>query len=291
MNTPLVQAVDLRHRFGRTVALDGVTFSLPKGRILGLLGPNGAGKTTLLRALLGLQHVQGQLSVLGQDPRVARHALMNEVAFIADVAILPRWLRVRDAVAFVAGVHPRFNRARCEEFLARTRLRPESRVRELSKGMIVQLHLALVMAIEARLLILDEPTLGLDPLYRKGFYRALLEDYFDDERTIIVSTHQVEEVASILTDVAFMRDGQWVVHLPMEEVAQRFVQLIAGPEHLAAARALAPLDEQTLFGRHRFVFDGVPAERLLGLGEVGPASLEDVFVALMRSPTLPGVSS
>lgn len=284
----LVSASNLRHRFGSVQALDGVSFDLVPGRILGLLGPNGAGKTTLLRALLGLQQVEGKLSVMGQDPRRARHALMNEVSFIADVATLPRWLRVREAVDFVAGVHPRFNRARCKTFLDRTLLRLDSRIKELSKGMVVQLHLALVMAIDAKLLVLDEPTLGLDPLYRKGFYRALLEDYVDADRTLIISTHQVEEVAGILTDVAFMREGRWIAHLPMDSIPDRFVCLAPHPETLAAARALKPLEEHSLLGRPILLFDGIPADRLAALGELGTPPLEDIFVALMGSPHLAG---
>jgi ABC-2 type transport system ATP-binding protein len=290
MNIP-VSASDLRHRFGAVQALDGISFDLAPGRILGLLGPNGAGKTTLLRALLGLQTVQGKLSVMGKDPRQARHTLMNDMAFIADVATLPRWLKVKEAVDFMAGVHPRFDRFRCETFLARTQLRMGSRVKELSKGMVVQLHLALVMAIDAKLLVLDEPTLGLDPLYRKSFYRALLEDYMDGERTLIISTHQVEEVAGILTDVAFMRAGQWIAHLPMEAVAQRFVCLAPRPDAVEAARALNPLEERSLMGRALFLFDGVPQSQLALLGEIGTPPLEDIFVALMGHPHRTGARS
>jgi ABC-2 type transport system ATP-binding protein len=281
--TPLVTAAHLRRHFGAVRALDDVSFTLPAGRILGLLGPNGAGKTTLLRALLGLQTVEGNLTVLGHDPRHARSALMKDVAFIADVAVLPPWLRVREAVALMEGLHPKFNRSRCEVFLSRTTLHADQRVKALSKGMIVQLHLALMMAVDAKLMVLDEPTLGLDPLYRQLFYRALLEDYFDDQRTVIISTHQVEEVAPLLTDVAFMQDGRWIAHLSMEEAAERYLQVITGPEQVPAARAWQPLDETAALGRHRFIFDGVPAATLQSLGEVAPASLADLFVALMKA--------
>lgn len=288
MNTPLVTASHVCRRFGSVLALDDVSFTLPTGRILGLLGPNGAGKTTLLRALLGLQTVEGELTVLGKDPRQAGASLMNDVAFIADVAVLPRWLRVQEAVDFMAGVHPRFHRERCLAFLARTNLRPMQKVKELSKGMIVQLHLALVMAVDARLMVLDEPTLGLDPLYRQMFYRTLLEDYFDDSRTVIISTHQVEEVANLLTDVAFMRNGRWVTQLSMEEANERYLQVTTSPAAVAAARQLGPLDEIAALGRHRFIFEGVAADTLRPLGDVAPAALEDIFVALMKAPTALG---
>ena len=222
----VVNARGLRKAYKNTVALDGTTFEIPAGRIVGLIGPNGAGKTTALKAILGLTPFEGQLDVLGRDPRTQRDELMNDVCFIADVAVLPRWIKVKQAIEFVAGVHPRFDRARCERFLANTQLKMDSRVRELSKGMIVQLHLALVMAIDARLLVLDEPTLGLDILYRKQFYQRLLEDYFDEDKTILITTHQVEEVEHILTDVMFIRDGRMVLSAPMESVGERYVEVL-----------------------------------------------------------------
>ena len=220
----VVSARGLRKRYKNKLALDGTSFQIPAGRIVGLIGPNGAGKTTALKAMLGLIPFDGELSVLGRDPRTQRDDLMRDVCFIADVAVLPRWIKVKEAIEFVAGVHPRFDRAKCERFLANTQLKPELRVRELSKGMIVQLHLALVMAIDAKLLVLDEPTLGLDILYRKQFYQRLLEDYFDEEKTIIVTTHQVEEIEHILTDVMFIRDGKIVIDAPMEDVGERYVE-------------------------------------------------------------------
>jgi ABC-2 type transport system ATP-binding protein len=281
MNT-VVTAQSLSKRYKNTVALDNASFQIEAGRIVGLIGPNGAGKTTALKAILGLTDFQGELSVLGLDPRKQRDQLMEQVCFIADVAVLPRWLRVREAVDFVANVHPRFDRAKCEAFLARTKLQPEQRVKQMSKGMIVQLHLALVMAIDARLLVLDEPTLGLDILYRKQFYHSLLEDYFDENKTIIVTTHQVEEVEHILTDLMFIRDGKIVLDADMEAIGERFVEVMVGAERAAEARALKPLDERQVFGKSIFLFDGVSRSTLDALGEVRRPSVSDLFVATMK---------
>ncbi|HBS61919.1 MAG TPA: multidrug ABC transporter ATP-binding protein, partial [Stenotrophomonas sp.] len=243
----------------------------------------GAGKTTVLKALLGLTGVEGDLQVLGMDPRTQRNALMNDICFIADVAVLPRWLKVREAIDFVAGVHPRFDRARCERFLASTKLQPRQRVRELSKGMIVQLHLALVMAIDAKVLVLDEPTLGLDILYRKEFYQRLLEDYFDEQKTIIVTTHQVEEIEHILTDVMFIRDGRIVLTTDMENIGERYTELLASADTVELARALKPIDERALpFGKTVLLFDGVPRDQLTTLGEIRSPGLADLFVAIMK---------
>ncbi|HZX78598.1 ABC transporter ATP-binding protein [Lysobacter sp.] len=254
-----------------------------RGDRIGLIGPNGAGKTTALKAILGLIPFDGELRVLGRDPRTERDELMRDVCFIADVAVLPRWIRVREAIEFVAGVHPRFDRAKCERFLAHTQLKPQMRVRELSKGMIVQLHLALVMAIDARLLVLDEPTLGLDILYRKQFYQRLLEDYFDEEKTILVTTHQVEEIEHILTDVMFIRDGKVVLNNDMETLGDRFTEVMVNGEKTADARALKPIDERALpFGKTVMLFDGVPREHLAGLGETRTPGLADLFVATMK---------
>jgi ABC-2 type transport system ATP-binding protein len=278
----VVHASNLSKRYGATVALDGVSFEIDAGRIVGLIGPNGAGKTTALKAILGLTEFDGDLSVLGMDPRRQRAELMREVCFIADVAVLPRWLRVREALEFVAGVHPRFSRARAEAFLARTRLKPGQRVRELSKGMIVQLHLALVMAIDARLLVLDEPTLGLDILYRKAFYENLLNDYFDENRTILVTTHQVEEIEHILTDLLFVRDGRIALAATMDEVAERYAEVLVNPDRADAARALGPINERQVFGKSIFLFDGVERARLAALGEVHKPSVSDLFVATMK---------
>ena len=279
----VVNARGLRKVYKNKVALDGTDFEIPAGRIVGLIGPNGAGKTTALKAILGLVPFEGQLDVLGRDPRTQRDELMNDVCFIADVAVLPRWIRVGEAIEFVAGVHPRFDRARCERFLANTQLKPNMRVRELSKGMIVQLHLALVMAIDARLLVLDEPTLGLDILYRKQFYQRLLEDYFDEEKTILITTHQVEEVEHILTDVLFIRDGKMVLSAPMETIGERYVEVLVDSTKAETARALQPIDERALpFGKTVMLFDGVPRTQLAELGETRTPGLADLFVATMK---------
>jgi len=282
-NPHVVDARGLRKAYKNKLALDGASFRIDAGRIVGLIGPNGAGKTTALKAMLGLTPFQGELDVLGRDPRRERDALMNDVCFIADVAVLPRWIRVREAIDFVAGVHPRFDRAKCERFLANTQLKPNQRVREMSKGMIVQLHLALVMAIDARLLVLDEPTLGLDILYRKQFYQRLLEDYFDEHKTIVITTHQVEEVEHILTDVMFIRDGKVVLDAPMEDVGERFVEVLVNADRVDAVRQLGPIDERALpFGKTVMLFDGVAADALSPYGETRTPGLADLFVATMK---------
>ena len=279
----VVAAQNLRKAYRTTVALDNTSFNIDSGKIIGLIGPNGAGKTTALKAMLGLTPFEGDLKVLGRDPRTQRDELMNDVCFIADVAVLPRWIRVREAIDFVAGVHPRFDRARCERFLANTQLKPRQRVRELSKGMIVQLHLALVMAIDAKLLVLDEPTLGLDILYRKQFYQRLLEDYFDEQKTIIITTHQVEEVEHILTDVMFIRAGRIVLDAPMDAVGERFVEVLVNADQADNARTLQPIDERALpFGKTVMLFDGVPRSSLAALGETRTPGLADLFVATMK---------
>ncbi len=280
----VIEARGLRKAFGTTVALDGVNLRVEEGRILGLIGPNGAGKSTALNAILGLTQYQGELNVLGRDPWIARDQLMRDVCFIADVAVLPRWLRVTQALDYVAGVHPRFDRAKAEGFLAKTTIKPTSKVRELSKGMVTQLHLALVMAIDARLLVLDEPTLGLDILYRKQFYDSLLNDYFDHTRTIVVTTHQVEEVQHILTDLMFINRGRIVLDCTMEDFESRFQELLVHPEQLAAARALKPIQERQGFGRTILLFDHVNRQQLAGLGDMRTPSIADVFVAVMTSP-------
>jgi len=281
--TPVVSARALRKAYRHRVAVAGADFDIGAGRIVGLIGPNGAGKTTALKAILGLTRFDGQLSVLGMDPRTQRDELMNQVCFIADVAVLPRWMRVREAIDFVAGVHPRFDRAKCERLLANTQLNPKLRVREMSKGMIVQLHLALVMAIDARLLVLDEPTLGLDILYRKQFYQRLLEDYFDENKTILVTTHQVEEIEHILTDVLFIRDGRIVLSAEMDHLAERYTEVLVGADRIAEARALGPVEERALpFGKTVLLYDGLPRERAAALGEVRTPGLADLFVALMK---------
>jgi ABC-2 type transport system ATP-binding protein len=278
----VITANGLTKRYKSALALDNTSFQIEPGRIVGLIGPNGAGKTTALKAILGLTDFSGELNVLGFDPRKQRDKLMGEVCFIADVAVLPRWIKVSQAVDFVANVHPRFDRAKCEAFLARTKLQPGQRVRQMSKGMIVQLHLALVMAIDARLLILDEPTLGLDILYRKQFYQNLLEDYFDENKTIIVTTHQVEEVEHILTDLMFIRDGKIVLDADMDTVSERFMEVMVSADQVEAARALKPLDERQVFGKSIFLFDGVGRAQLEAMGEIRRPSVSDLFVATMK---------
>ncbi|HEY1427262.1 MAG TPA: ABC transporter ATP-binding protein [Caulobacteraceae bacterium] len=278
---PCIEAKSLRKTYGATVALDGIDLTVETGRILGLIGPNGAGKTTALNAILGLTTYQGELKVLGLDPWRERDALMRDVSFIADVAVLPRWMRVSQALDYVAGVHPRFERAKAEGLLAKTEIKRTSRVRELSKGMVAQLHLALVMAIDAKLLVLDEPTLGLDILYRKSFYDSLLNDYFDHTRTIVVTTHQVEEVQHILTDLMFIDRGRIVLNTSMEAFEGRYAEVMVMPDQTAAARALKPIYERRVFGRSIFLFDSVDRAQLAALGEVRTPSIADLFVAVI----------
>jgi len=277
----VVEARNLRKTYRNTVALDGVDLTIGEGRIVGLLGPNGAGKSTALQAILGLVSHEGELRVLGRDPWRQRGELMDEVCFIADVAVLPRWMRVRQALDYMAGVHPRFDRARAEGFLARTTIGRDSLVRELSKGMVTQLHLALVMAIDARLLVLDEPTLGLDLLYRKSFFDALLSDYVDHSRTIILSTHDIHEIQHVLTDVIFLDRGRVALGATMEEIEARFVEVLTVEDRLVAARALKPVSERRMFGRTSLLFDGVERELLAPLGDLRTPSLADLFVALL----------
>src|ERR1700722_4606878 len=290
-----IEARGLRKAFGKTTALDGVNLRVEEGRILGLIGPNGAGKTTALNAFLGLTPYQGELRVLGRDPWSERDRLMLDVCFIADVAVLPRWMRVSQAIDYVAGVHPRFDRAKAEGFLEKTDIRRASKIRELSKGMVTQLHLALVMAIDARLLVLDEPTLGLDILYRKQFYDSLLNDYYDRSRTIVVTTHQVEEIQNVLTDVMFMNRGRIVFNSSMEEFESRYLEVMVNPQQLAAARALKPMHERQALGRSVFIFDSgydhsgsgrsagqkLDRQQLAALGDVRTPSIADLFVAVV----------
>ena len=280
--TAIISAKGLTRRYGKTVAVDNISFDIPAGRIVGLIGPNGSGKTTALKAILGLAPFEGELNVLGLDPRTQRDELMQQVCFIADVAILPRWLRVKDAVDFVAGVHPKFDRVKAERYLANTKLKPSMKVKEMSKGMVVQLHLALVMAIDAQLLVLDEPTLGLDILYRKQFYQHLLEEYFDQNKTIIITTHQVEEIEHILTDLIFIREGRLVLLSTMDEVGVRFSEVMVSAEKTDQARALKPIDERQVFGKSVMLFDGVSRETLEALGEVRTPGIADIFVATMK---------
>ncbi|MES2320893.1 MAG: ABC transporter ATP-binding protein [Pseudomonadota bacterium] len=280
--TAVISAKGLSKRYGKHVAVDNISFDIPAGRIVGLIGPNGSGKTTTLKAALGLIAFDGDLQVLGLDPRTQRDELMENVCFIADVAILPRWLKVGDAIDFVAGVHPRFNREKAERYLAKTKLKPGMKVKEMSKGMVVQLHLALVMAIDAKLLVLDEPTLGLDVMYRKQFYQNLLEDYFDENKTIVITTHQVEEVEHILTDLMFIREGKIVLAASMDEVGERYIEVMVAGDKLNAANALQPIDQRTVFGKSVMLFDGVSRTQLAALGETRNPSVADLFVATMK---------
>lgn len=278
-----IEARGLRKVFGTTVAVDNVDLRVEEGRILGIIGPNGAGKTTTLNAILGLTDYQGELKVLGRDPWAERGQLMRDVSFIADVAVLPRWIRVSDLLDYVEGVHPKFDRAKAESFLAKTEIKSACKVRQLSKGMVAQLHLAIVMAIDAKLLVLDEPTLGLDILYRKQFYDSLLNDYFDGKRTIIVTTHQVEEVQDVLTDLMFINHGRIVLECSMEEFESRYVELMVHPDHLAGARSLKPVNERQLFGRSVLLFDQVDRNQLAALGDVRTPTIADLFVAVMTN--------
>jgi ABC-2 type transport system ATP-binding protein len=281
----VIEARGLRKVFGATIALDSVNLRVDEGRILGLIGPNGAGKSTALNAILGLTQYQGELRVLGRDPWLERDQLMRDICFISDVAVLPRWMRVSQALDYVAGVHPRFDRAKAEGFLTKTDIKRTSRVRELSKGMVAQLHLALVMAIDARLLVLDEPTLGLDLLYRKQFYDSLLNDYFDRTRTILVTTHQVEDVQYVLTDLMFINRGRIVLDCSMEEFESRYAEVTVRPEQVAAARALKPIRERQVLGRSILLFDlkvdGTDRQQLAALGDVRTPGIADLFVAVM----------
>jgi len=276
-----IEARGLRKAFGTTVAVDGIDLQVEEGRILGIIGPNGAGKTTALNAILGLTPYEGELKVLGRDPWTSREQLMLDACFISDVAVLPRWIRVSQTLDYVAGVHPRFDRAKAEGFLARTNIKNTSRVKELSKGMVAQLHLALVMAIDAKLLVLDEPTLGLDILYRKQFYDSLLNDYFDGTRTIVVTTHQVEEIQDVLTDLMFIDRGRTVLSCSMEEFERRYVEVLVNPEKLEAARVMRPIHERQVFARSILLFDGADRQQLAALGEVRTPSIADLFVAVI----------
>lgn len=278
----LVKARGLGKSYGSLRALDNVDFDIEEGCIVGLIGPNGAGKTTALKAILGLTDFEGELDVLGHDPRISRHRLLQDVCFIADVAVLPRWLKVCNAIDFVEAVHPHFSRERAMHFLDRTKIRLKSKVGELSKGMVTQLHLALIMAIDAKLLVLDEPTIGLDILYRKEFYSTLLNDYFDGKRTIIVTTHQVEEIEKILTHLMFISSGKLTLNRSMEEVAEDYTEILVAPDKAAAAQALNPLHERDVFGKKLYLFEGVSRDKLAELGEIHTPSVADIFVAKMK---------
>ncbi|HLU07329.1 MAG TPA: ABC transporter ATP-binding protein [Woeseiaceae bacterium] len=278
----LVSARNVSKSFGSVRAVDDVSFDIDKGKIMGLIGPNGAGKTTLLKAVLGLTDCEGSLSVLGLDPFRQRKQLMQNICFIADVAVLPRWIRVNQLLDFVESVHPRFSRARAEELLKRTKILPRSKIRELSKGMVTQLHLSIITAIDARLLVLDEPTLGLDIIFRKEFYGNLLNDYFDKERTILITTHQVEEIENLLTDVMFINDGHIVLHASMDALPERYVELMTSGENAERARQLNPIFERDVFGKKVLTFEGIGREKLHGLGELRTPAIADLFVAKVK---------
>jgi len=277
----VIEARGLTKRYKNTVAVDNIDLQIPSGRIVGLIGPNGAGKTSALKAILGLATYDGELSVLGKNPSKDRAALMEDVCFIADVAVLPRWIKVWQLIELTESIHPKFSREKCMEYLASTKITPDHKVKQLSKGMVVQLHLAIVMAIDVKLLVLDEPTLGLDILFRKQFYTNLLNDYFDEERTIIITTHQVEEIEHILSDLIFIQDGRIALDCSMEKVQESYVELIVAPDNAAAARELSPLYERELFGRHIFLYENANRQQLKELGELHTPSVADLFVATM----------
>ena len=280
--TSLVTARNVSKRFGDVRAVDDVSFDIEKGKILGLIGPNGAGKTTLLKAVLGLTDCEGDLSVLGLDPFRQRKQLMQQICFIADVAVLPRWIKVSQLLDYVESVHPNFSRSRAEELLRSTKVRAGAKVKELSKGMVTQLHLAIIMSIDAKLLVLDEPTLGLDILFRKEFYANLLNDYFDEERTILVTTHQVEEIENLLTDVMFINDGRILLDSSMDALSDTYVEVMTSGERAQKARGLAPIAENQIFGKSVMLFEGVSREHLEGLGELRIPSVADLFVAKIK---------
>jgi ABC-2 type transport system ATP-binding protein len=280
--TSLVSARNVSKSFGSVRAVDDVSFDIDKGKIMGLIGPNGAGKTTLLKAVLGLTDCEGSLSVLGLDPFRQRKELMQNICFIADVAVLPRWIRVHQLLDFVESVHPRFSRARAKELLARTKILPKARIRELSKGMVTQLHLSIITAVDARLLVLDEPTIGLDIIFRKEFYGNLLNDYFDKERTILITTHQVEEIENLLTDVMFINDGRVVLHASMDALPERYVELMTSGENAERARQLNPIFERDVFGKKVLTFEGITRDQLHGLGELRTPGIADLFVAKVK---------
>lgn len=280
--TSVVSARNVSKSYGSIRAIDDVSFDIEKGKITGLIGPNGAGKTTLLKAVLGLTDCRGSLSVLGLDPFRQRKELMQNICFIADIAVLPRWIRVTQLLDFIEAVHPRFSRSRAEELLSQTKVRSDAKVRELSKGMVTQFHLSIITAIDAKLLVLDEPTLGLDILFRKEFYGNLLNDYFDGERTILITTHQVEEIENLLTDIMFINDGKIILDASMEDLPERYVELLASTENAEEARRLKPIYEREVFGKKVLMFEGVSRDRLQGMGEVRTPGVADLFVAKIK---------
>ncbi len=278
----VISARGISKHYGKQRVLDSLNFEIAPGRIVGLIGPNGSGKTSTIKAILGLSDFDGDMQVLGLDPRTQREALMNDVCFIADVAILPRWLKVRDAIAFVEGVHPKFNRAKAEQYIAQTKLKPDMKVKAMSKGMVAQLHLALIMAIDAKLLVLDEPTLGLDILYRKQFYQNLLEDYFDENKSIVITTHQVEEVEHVLSDIIFINEGKIVLDTSMEQLAERFVEVLINPDQMEQATALKPLSQRKVFGKSAMLFENIGTDILRALGDIRQPGIAEIYLATMK---------
>ncbi|BBB59812.1 ABC transporter ATP-binding protein [Undibacterium sp. KW1] len=278
----VISARGISKHYGKQRVLDSLNFEIAPGRIVGLIGPNGSGKTSTIKAILGLSDFDGDMQVLGLDPRTQREALMNDVCFIADVAILPRWLKVRDAIAFVEGVHPKFNRAKAEQYISQTKLKPDMKVKAMSKGMVAQLHLALIMAIDAKLLVLDEPTLGLDILYRKQFYQNLLEDYFDENKSIVITTHQVEEVEHVLSDIIFINEGKIVLDTSMEQLAERFVEVLINPDQMEQATALKPLSQRKVFGKSAMLFENIGTDILRALGDIRQPGIAEIYLATMK---------
>ncbi len=278
----VIEAQGLTKRYNSTIAVDNIDLQIPAGRIVGLIGPNGAGKTSALKAILGLANYEGDLNVLGKSPSKDRAALMEEVCFIADVAVLPRWIRVWQLIELTEHIHPKFSREKCLRYLGSTKVTLDHKVKQLSKGMVAQLHLAIVMSIDVKLLVLDEPTLGLDILFRKQFYTNLLNDYFDEERTILITTHQVEEIEHILSDLIFIKDGRIALNSSMDEVQQEYIELMVPPDHAAQAREFKPINERELFGRHIFLFKNANREEIKALGDIRTPGVADLFVAIMN---------
>ena len=278
----IIDAQEISKRYGKKIALDNVSLKIPAGRIVGLIGPNGAGKTTLLKGILGLASVEGRLQVLGLNPFTDRVKLLENVSFIADTAILPHWIKVSEALDYVAGVHPKFSREKAMVFLAKTNIALDSKVKSLSKGMVTQLHLALIMAIDSKLLVLDEPTLGLDIIYRKQFYEALLNDYYDSQKTILITTHQVEEIEGLLTDLIFINDGKILLEVAMDEIPNIFTELQVDLSTKEAALALKPMHVRTTLGGFSMVFENASVDELGTLGKVTTPSVADLFVAKMQ---------
>ncbi|MDO6747984.1 ABC transporter ATP-binding protein [Gilvimarinus sp. 1_MG-2023] len=284
--TAIISAQNIHKRYGQQQVLNNINLNIPAGKIVGLIGPNGAGKTTLLQVLLGLSMAGGDIAVMGRDPRQERSTMLEDVCFIADTATLPRWMSVQQVLTYTEGIHPKFDRKRAEQFLAQTQIQAQRKIRQLSKGMITQLHLALVMAIDAKLLVLDEPTLGLDLVYRRLFYDALLNDFYDQDRTIVITTHQVEEIEHLLTDVLFINGGEIVLDQTLESMAGRFLKVTVSPEKESQAQAFKPILQNRTLGGQEYIFEDIAAEHLEPLGSVSMASLAEVFIAKVTARSM-----